>query len=258
MESFIQKNDIYSICVETTNIYSQNINKTSKEIVNLFIKFLLHSKNIYLAKFISTKLKQIQNQSKSLLRKLLVEIYVFISIVNKPNLEKDIFNIKVSKKNVFIDEKIFFDNLTKYNRDDMFKTVSILHKSNPELMWKLILHISKQKHFIEHLQYLYSFTKNIKLLLLAYDTLYESYYYSCDYNDIIIQCMLKIDYIYNEKEIIDKNSELYTSCMKYIPLKKNIINKNVYQNYTSSAKNLQINEFNKTKSEKIVFEKSFI
>ena len=258
MESFIQKNDIYSICVETTNIYSQNINKTSKEIVNLFIKFLLHSKNIYLAKFISTKLKQIQNQSKSLLRKLLVEIYLFISIVNKPNLEKDIFNIKVSKKNVFIDEQIFFDNLTKYNRDDMFKTVSILHKSNPELMWKLILHISKQKNFIEHLQYLYSFTKNIKLLLLAYDTLYESYYYSCDYNDIIIQCMLKIDYIYNEKEIIDKKSELYTSCMKYIPLKKNIINKNVYQNYTSSEKNLQINEFNKTKSEKIVFEKSFI
>lgn len=250
-------NDIYSICVETTNKYSQNIQKISKDIVNLFIKFLLHSKNMYLTKFISTKLQLIQIHSKSLLRKLLVEVYVFLAVVNKPIPEKDVFNVKVSKKKDIIDEKIFLDNLNKYTKEEMFKNVCILNKNNEDLMWKLILHVSKQKEFIKNLKYLYSFTKNIKLLLLAYDTLYDSYYYSCDYNDIIIQCMLKIDYIYTEKEIIDKESELYATCMKYIPLKKNVINKNEYQNYTSCEKNVQINEFQKSKSEKIVFEKSF-
>ncbi len=257
MESYIQKNDIYSICLETTNKYSQNNQKISKDIVNLFTKLLLHSKNMYIVKYISTKLQQIQIKSGSILRKLLVEVYVFIAIINKPIIEQDVFNVKVSRKHICIDDKSFIQNLNTYTREDMFKNVSILHKTNPDFIWKVILHIGKQKEFIEQLQYLYSFTKNIKLLFLAYDTLYESYYYSCDYNDIIIQCMLKIDYIYIEKDIINNNSELYTTCMKYIPLKKNMIQKNVYQNYVSCEKNLQINEFQKNKSEKIYFEKSF-
>lgn len=256
MESFIQNKDIYNICLETTHKYSQHKNRISKDIINLFIKFLIHSKNIYVSKFITTKLKQLHIKSGHILRKLLVEIYVFISVINKPNIENDIFNIKFSKKNV-IDEKQFLQNLHGYTREYMFKYVHSLHRSNDEFVWKLILHVSKKREFVEQLQYMYGFTKNVKLLLLAYDTLYDSYYYSVDYNDILLQCMIKIDYIYIEENMINNDNELYTTCMKYIPLKKNVTHKNICDKYPLEEKNIEINNFQKRNTEKLVFEKCF-
>jgi hypothetical protein len=227
-DEIILSKDIKQICYETVYLESsKKLPAISKNIVNFFCKYVVGSKNMYLYSFIATKLQQLEKKhlenNSHMYRKLLVEIYVILSICNKPVLSKP----KFKKMTEVEAELLLMKELnTSRNLKKMLDCVNALIKTKIEILWKVSLSLSKNIDYIRNLYFLYSISPKKELILEAYTSLTEDNYFwdTSTYSNIIFQCMLKVNYIYEEFDKYDKNMELYIKCM-YCPVyKDDIIN----------------------------------
>lgn len=259
-EELLLNKNIMDICYETINV--EGTKKREQIIVNVirfYIKHILGTKNIYLVIFLSKKLERLNDTTDNdIYRKLLVEIYLLIAICNKPNKDEKKIKQKAIKVNESEAESVLLNELNTYRKENVIHScIKVLQATKADLLWRVAENISELPHYIKALCQLYQYDNKKELLFEAYNALSKGNYFydNNEYNNIIFQCMVKINYIYEEKNKFDKHMEIYLKCLNYplkdmsVPIQYNRIS---YM-HVDNRKSLDI--VNKPQQEYMFFEK---
>lgn len=247
-------NELYLFCCNNDQIKFENF------IIKFYIDYISDTNNSYIAIFLKNKLEQLSIKSDRIHRKILCEIVIFLSICNKPNkqnisnieIECNIENLlKMMKSHNKGGIKYILDKLIKSKEEFEFEfDLDITEKQKKDYVWKLweiILNYSDNS-YTESLFFLYCLNYNNKLRKERLKLLYDAYYSICnhmiissyDYNKIIIQCMLKIDMLFqnNSKE------EMYELCINMCPEEEISGGMKEYK-YMEEKKKIEIEEYKK-------------
>lgn len=250
--------DIHEICIQSTNINISNFKQISKNVTMFYIKNLAGIKNMYPCIFIATKLRLLQNSCNVYIsRKLILEIYLYLSLCNKP-LKQPTYHHKIINK----PKDQLIKQLEGYtpNEDIILNCVHSLYKTDKEYMWNMIIKTTPYKEYVSALYVLFNFHNNKNLLFNAYKTIVSKKYYvdTSDYQNIIFQCMMKINYLYHEKGLCNNNMEIYNQCIDYMPIVNNNENNNNNHKTKNEDENLKkhIDIIIPNVKEKVYFEKS--
>ena len=214
MNSLIINGDILSICKLCVSYKHTKaaISKIKVNVVKIFSNTFSGSKNTYIARFLSSRLNQLETCSPQVYNKILCEIFVFLGTINKPSSYK---GDKGFESNPM--DKIY----SSTGRDVKQRCVnSILrdNRSDDFILWDMVLKNTDQEEYVHSLQHMWAIHSDNTLLYMAFDTFYESHYYSSSiYNKIIFQCMIKLQYLKED----DSESKLntYITCLNYEPKK---------------------------------------
>lgn len=219
-EDIILRCNIKEICYETVKIEStKRITSIIPNVINFYIKYIIGSKNIYHGIFLKTKLSNLINSYEKndidIKRKLLVEIYLYIALCNKLVQDK-----KPKQKKVKIKEEeaknILINELKTTRRENIINScIDAMYKEHIDTLWEICIYVSEIKEYTQILKNLFEMCKKKELIIEAYNTInkIDLQYSNQDYRDIIFQCMLKINYIYNENDMYDKHMQVYLRCL---------------------------------------------
>lgn len=193
-------------------------------------------------------------------RKLLVELYLMLALCKKNSNQSNI-KLKILKMSEDDVEKVLMNEINTYRKMDLILgCVSKLYKKKADLLWRIIESITEHTLYVKSLNHLYRLCEKKELILEAYKTLSheEMYHYdNGEYVNIILQCMLKINYIYEEIDKFDKHMEIYIKCLNY-PLKGISQEYPIQYNrlsYIHEDKNKRVNIEPKVQQEYVIFEK---
>jgi hypothetical protein len=262
-EDIILNKNVVDICYESIQLESKKVQCVVKNILQFYSKHILGIKNTYVTIFIGNKLPHLEYYYETnikIYRKLLVELYLVLSL-SKRNTKQT--NIKIKKLKMSEDdtEKVLLNEINTYRKMDLILgCVSKLYKTKADLLWRIIESITDHSLYVKSLNNLYHNNEKKDYVLEAYKTLSqeEPYYYNnVDYSNIILQCMLKINYIYEEINKFDKHMEIYVKCLNY-PLKGMSHEYPVQYNrlsYIHEEKNKRVNIEPKVQQEYVIFEK---
>ena len=219
-EEILLKCNVKEICYETAKIEStKRITSIIPNIINFYIKYILGSKNIYHGFFIKTKLINLQksydNNDIDIKRKLLVEIYLYLALCNKPvqHTKPKYKKIKIKAEEA---NNILINELKTTRNDNIIKSsIDSMYKDHTDKLWDICLCVSEIKEYTQAMRDLFNMCRKKELIVEAYSTISRIglIYSSEDYRDIIFQCMLKINYIYKENDMFDEHMEVYLKCL---------------------------------------------
>lgn len=243
-EQLLLSKNIHNICYETVqkDIQGMKFPPFSKSVINFFIKHIIGTKNMYPAIFLSCKLDALERiynnaSKKDIKRKTLLELLVFLSICTKPSPNQKGFVIDAKARKAMNEaketnpEQMLIKELQTQRREGaVIPLVDGLIKTKEDELWNiaftLVKHIPVRDRnhlhsYINALNALYIRVPKKELLLEAFRSLsYESamvmFYDNNEYSPILFQCMLKINYIYEEEGEFDKHFDLYKACI-YCP-----------------------------------------
>lgn len=230
-ESLILTQNIYQICYDIVKYEIKckkkiDMRNVLKFVINIFHKYILGTNNVYPGVFLMNKLSCLENNNENndIKKKLLVEIFVFLAICNKP---VNNGNTNTNKKKYKLDEceKILKTELETHRREEIISNcVEVLFKTKKDLLWKVvkvIVHSNKVKcliNYVESLEYMFIKVPKKEFLFEAYkcicsETFIMFFYDNSEYKSIIFQCMMKINYIYSEMGLFDKHMNMYKVCL---------------------------------------------
>lgn len=217
-DEIILNKNIVQICYETADL-NKKVSKVVKHIIQFYLKHFVGTRNTYIVMFLSNRIQKLYSceSNSHIYRKVLVEIYVFLGICNKPLNEKKgkTTRSKISEDNT---EEVMLNELNTFRKENVIMgCVNALVKTKAPLLWQVIQNLSEFPEYIRELNHLYNYFENKELLFEAYRTIIvpqERYFYdNSEYTNLIFQCMLKVNYIYEEKELFDKQMEMYVACL---------------------------------------------
>lgn len=231
-EQLLLSKNVEQVCYEVVKLdKSNNLNnrkKIIKEIISFYRQHILGTKNVYSGKFIMTRLKQLELiENDDIYRKALIEIFVYMTICNKPyNKTNNINDNKIKLKD---SENILIEELKSFRREDVIMNcIDKLYKSKKELLWDIVKMMVKRSKsqilidYVEVLNFMSSKDEKKDYMFEAYRCITSenarTYFYDVsEYRSIILQCMLKINYVYEEQGLYNKHMSLYEACM-YCPM----------------------------------------
>lgn len=262
-EDIVLNKNVVEICYESIQLESKKVQCIIKNILQFYCKHILGTKNTYITIFLGTKLQQLEyyyENNIKIYRKLLVELYLILSLCKKKPKQTNI-KLKMLKMSEDDVEKVLLNEINTYRKMDLILgCVSKLYKKKADLLWRIIESITEQTPYVSSLNKLYDHCEKKELLLEAYKTLSpdELYYYNNgEYVNLILQCMLKINYIYEEINKFDKHMEIYIKCLNY-PLKGLAHEYPIQYNrlsYIHEEKHKRVNIEPKVQQEYVIFEK---
>ena len=222
-EDLILSKNIVDICYETVKLESgKKTDQIITNVIRFYIKHILGSKNIYLTLFLEQKLDTLRlTTDTNIYRKVLVEIYIFLAICNKPSTQERAPKTKTIKIKEDEAENVLMNELNTYRKENVIQScIKVLLSTKKDILWKIAENISEIPMYIRALKALYEYDNKKELMFEAYKALSkEGYFYNNnEYSNVIFQCVLKINYIYEEMEKFDKHMEVYIKCLNY-PIK---------------------------------------
>lgn len=222
-EDLILSKNIVDICYETVRLESgKKTDQIVTNVIRFYIKHILGSKNIYLTLYLEKKLDKLRSTTDSnIYRKLLVEIYIFLAICNKPTTHEKAPKMKSIKIKEDEAENVLINELNTYRKENVIQScIKALLNTKRDMLWKIAENVSEIPMYIKALKALYEYDNKKELIFEAYKALSkEGYFYNHDeYNNLIFQCVLKINYIYEEMDKFNKHMEVYKKCLNY-PIK---------------------------------------
>lgn len=223
-ESLLLNKQIHDICHETVNIKMKKVKPqvVLKNIVTFFHKHLLGSKNVYLAMFVSKKMQALSDRWDDDLvhRKLLVEVFVFMAVCNRPTKEND--NTGAGGKGVSAGEaeQLLVEEMrARRSESVVLRCVPPLIKEHEETLWNVVESNSsgKLRQYVNAMRHMHSVLAKKEFMLEAFKSVCNNqaafFFDTKDYSPIIFQCMLKINYIYETRNMHDKQMDVYLSCL---------------------------------------------
>lgn len=230
-DDILLNSNVVDICYHSVQMESKKIENVVKHILQFYCKHVLAAtRNTYITFFVAMKIRLLErafadsgtnNNKLSVYRKLLTEIYLMLGLCKK---NKSGSNVKIKKLKISEEdsEKLLLNEINTYRRIDIILgCVSKLFRTKTEMLWRIIESISPQTPYIKSLNVICNYCDKKELLLEAFKTLSqeEMYYYdNSEYSNLILQCLLKINYIYEETDRFNKHMEIYLTCLNY-PLK---------------------------------------
>lgn len=235
-EQLLLSNNIHDVCYEVVKLETKssvaNANqqrKLIKSVVVFYRKHVMGSKNVYSSVFLMKKLSLLESaKTLPLYRKLLVEIYVYLATCNKPYTESTASENKAERKSKPTKESleaVLKHELETYRREEVLvDCVNRLYKTKADVLWKvlkMVVRSLRMKHLVEYvdvLEFMNMKDENKLFLLEGYKCICSEhvggYFYSdAEYMSIIFQCMMKINYVYEEMGLFDKHMYLYEACL---------------------------------------------
>ena len=245
-EQLLLSKNIHNICYETVqkDIQGTKFLPFSKSVITFFIKHVIGTKNMYPAIFVSCKLDELERiytiaTKKDTKRKTLIELLVFLSICTKPLPNQKGFVIDAKARKTMTEtnketnpEQMLIQELQTHRREGVvIPLVDCLIKTKEDALWNIAFTLVKhvpvrdRNHlhsYITALNALYIRIQKKELLLEAFRSLSSEsakvmFYDNGEYTPILFQCMMKINYIYEEEGEFDKHFDLYKACM-YCPI----------------------------------------
>ena len=228
-ETLILNKNIHQICYELVK-YEISCKKNmdlivNKYVINFFLKYVLGTNNVYPGIFVMKKLIDLEQKDTLIKKKILIEIFVFLAICNKPLNEKAM-TTKFSKKFKLEEcEEILKRELYTHRREEVIiNCVDTLFKTKKDVLWKIIKivvnsnKIKLLKNYVDALDFMNSKVSKKEFLVEAYKCITSEssimyFYDSSEYTSIILQCMMKVNYIYLEMGLFDKHMNMYKSCL---------------------------------------------
>ena len=165
-----------------------------------------------------------------------------------------------SQKVIGIPKKRLLQEICNVNPNEeiVLNCIHTLFKTDSSYLWELIIKKTLYKDYINALYVLFNFHNHKGLLFEAYKTIiYKNYFVdTSDYQNIIFQCMMKINYLYDEKGLCSNETEIYHNCIDYIPTITNFddMNSKLVYKYENEKRCIDINI--PSVKEKVYFEKS--
>ena len=226
-ETLLLNKNIHQICYDIAKYEiscKKNINLiTNKFTINFFLKYILGTNNVYPGMFLMKKLTELEQKNSFIKKKLLIEIFLFLSICNKP---LNVNRSRISKKFKLEEcEEILKQELKTHRREEVIvHCVDILFKTKKDVLWKIIKIVVNSnkikflKDYVNSLEYMSSKVPKKEFLLEAYKCISSEssimyFFDSSEYTSIIFQCMMKINYIYLEMGLFDKHMNMYKACL---------------------------------------------
>lgn len=229
-DDILLNGNVVDICYNSVQMESKKIEYVLKHIMQFYCKHVLGtSKNTYVTFFLATKIQLLERASLdctklAIFRKLLIEIYLLLGTCKKNSDAKKKNEVKIKKLKLSDDdaEKLLLNEINTYCRlDIILGCISKLFKTKTDILWQVAQSISPHTQYVKSLAVLYHYCEKKEVMFEAFKTLSQNqnyYYDNNEYTNIILQCMLKINYIYEETARFDKHMEIYITCLNY-PLK---------------------------------------
>jgi len=222
-EDLILSKNIVDICYETVKVDSgKKTDQIITNVIRFYIKHVLGSKNIFLTLFVESKLDKLKlTTDTNIYRKVLVELYIFLAICNKRTTQETAPKLKTIKIKEEDAENVLMNELNTYRKESVIQScIKVLLNTKNDVLWKIAENISEIPMYIRALKALYEHDNKKELLFEAYKALSkDAYFYNNnEYSNLIFQCVLKINYIYEEMEKFDKQMEVYIKCLNH-PIK---------------------------------------
>ena len=223
-ETLLINRQIHEICYETV---SMAVRKTKahvvlKNVVTFFHKHILGAKNVYLAIFVAHKLEVLTHRwdDTDIQRKLLVEIYVFLAVCNRPATH-DSQQPKTAAVPVVEAEPTLVKEMSgRRNEALVLKCVAVLVKQHEDTLWQIVETNSsgKLKRYVQAMRFMHNTLPNKKEFISeAFKVVCNNkaafHFNTSDYSPIIFQCMLKVNYIYETRNMHDKQMDIYLACI---------------------------------------------
>ena len=219
-EDILIERNISKICYETANIdCSKKIHQIIPNVVNFYIKHIIGSNNIYHTVFIKTKLLELvkcyEENNVEIRRKLLVEIYLYMALCNKPVKDKKPKYKKIKLKDDEVESILVNEMKTQRKMNIIYSCIDIMYKNHNDNVWNICYEFSEMRDYVEVLKDIFNICRRKELLYEAFEKISKNglIYSNQDYRDVIFQCLMKINYIYSEKDVFDKHMEIYLKCL---------------------------------------------
>lgn len=228
-ETLLLNKNIHQICYEIVK-YEISCKKNTdltiaKYVINFFLKYILGTNNVYPGIFLMEKLLNLDKKEDIIKKKLLIEIFVFLSICNKPVNENKVVNKSLKKFKLEECEEILKQELHTHRREEVIlHCVDTLFKTKKDTLWKIVKivvcsnKVKMLKKYVDSLELMNSKVPKKEFLLEAYKCVTSEssimyFYDSSEYTSIIFQCMMKVNYIYLEMGLFDKHMNMYKACL---------------------------------------------
>ena len=250
MNEALRRKDLHTTCLETARYFlsKEGVLKFLHDARMFFQKELLTSKNTYLLEFLEAKHQELLSKTDRVQRLGAIEIAVFLCTCDRPERSaegrrvsnaKDAEDLLAQELKQFLDNKDFDPQtiekcvriLTKHTRED-FDTLS-------EKMWSVADRLTRERgHFQRLRKYWEMFDEKrqpklaSEVLVECFKTVYDAGAFFRDvrqYRPIVVQCMLKAEYLFESLGIVDCGERVYVTCLYHLPKLATQAPRNLYK-----------------------------
>ena len=238
MNEALRRKDVHAVCVETARYFlcQEGVRKFLEDARVFFQKELLSSKNTYLLEFLECKRFDILEKRERLQRLTAIELAVFLCTCDRP--ESAVEGKRVSMvKNA---EDVLVRELQRFAEEQDFdpptiercvRTLSKFGKAESEEMveklWKVSHRLSTAPPHLRRLRAHWDSLEDKKrakfapeVLVECFKTIYDGGSFFRDsrqYRPIIVQCMLKAEYIFESIGVVECGERAYITCLYHLP-----------------------------------------
>jgi hypothetical protein len=227
----LRRNDVLEVCKIVANYFTikNGHNKLVADFRAFFIEEILHTRNMYVLEFYLHKIHVLRTRSGRIQRITAVELGAFLatcSRAKKPSSE----NKSRNKQTPEPLETVFAKNVQQalqhgtFDETTIRKNIFQLVKENPDIvdrMWSTLEQITPHKNYVRHLKQFVEHPKENPLLLYqgftTIDTKRQFQRNVKEYSNVVIQCMLKAELLFEALEVFDREELLYNICLYYCP-----------------------------------------
>ena len=241
MNEALRRRDVHAVCLETAKYFlcKEGVTKFLQDVVVFYQNELVASKNTYLLEFLERKRSEVLNKRDRVQRLCAIELAVFLATCDRPEKSegrrggatKYTEDVLVGELRNCIDGKAFdadgidrcVRNLAKPSKEGSHESV--------EKLWSVATRLSKVSVHVRLLRWywdLFDEKRRAKfapdVLVECFKTIYEFDSYVRDthqYRPIVMQCMLKAEYLFESIGVVDCGERVYVTCLYHLPKKSN-------------------------------------
>lgn len=239
MNEALRGKDVHAVCLETAKYFlsKEGVAKFLQDVLVFYQNELLWSKNTYLLEFVERKRFEVLNKRERVQRLSAIELAVLLATCDRPEKSeakrggaaKYTEDALVKELRNFMEGKDFdpegiercVRTLAKPSKEDSREAV--------EKLWSVAARLSKVKAHVRLLREhwnLFDEKRRAKfapdILVECFKTIYESGSYVRDthqYRPIVVQCMLKAEYLFESIGVVDCGERVYVTCLYHLPKK---------------------------------------
>lgn len=239
MNEALRRKDVHTACLETAKYFlcKEGVSKFLQDASVFYQTELLRSKNTYLLEFLERKRSELLSKEGRVQRLVAIELSVMLATCDRPD-SSDVKRACASKytEDTLADELRKFLEGKDYDTGVIERCVRTLSKPSKEgsqesveKLWSVASHLSRVKPHVRLLRAHWLFFDEKRrarfapdVLVECFKTIYESESYSRDsrqYRPIVVQCMLKAEYLFESIGVVDCGERVYVTCLYYLPNK---------------------------------------
>ena len=238
MNEALRRKDVHAVCVETARYFlcKNGVPKFLEDACVFFQKELLTSKNTYLLEFFQCKRWEILEKRERLQRLAAIELAVFLCTCDRPETAVEGKRLAMAKnaEDVLVQELQRFAEQQDFDARTIEQCVRTLSKPGKPESQVMVQKLWKVSHRLStaasHLRRLRAHWDNLEdkkrerfaseVLVECFKTIYDAGSFFRDsrqYRPIIIQCMLKAEYIFESIGVVQCGERVYITCLYHLP-----------------------------------------